>query len=193
MFRQLKIIACVILGIASVAAYAVDPVYPTVTLTYYPDEWKYVYRVDCPENMSYPFGYFQVDTYVPCEGIYCLPDDELWGLEGPSTSVSWANGINTFVYDSDGNALRDFAFWRSNRKQEVMPGNAWTGYFVMYVPNTAPKMGFVMTKDGVTDSTRIHEIPVPAPIPPNIPEPGGIVAFCTSLILSYGTFLRSKK
>ena len=173
---------------ASGAAFA-SLVFPTVTLvTYDPIEFVYVYRIECPTSMSYPFGYFQVDAQVPDDGEFSP-----WQVSGPfipdyisGTNLKWASGISTWQYDPD---YRDFAYWRASRKQEVMPGTAWTGDFVLIVPNTAPGPGFVLTKDGVEGSTNRFEYLVPCPM---VPEPSGVLGLATGLMLGFGSLLRRR-
>lgn len=191
-----KVTLCALLLAACGGAFAVDVISPTVTLiTYDPNTWMYVYRVECPADMSFPFGYLQIDAQVPCDGIYMM-DDGTWGQTGPwtpaydppGTNQNWQQGVSTWEY-TGGEPSKDFAYWRSSRRQEVMPGSAWVGDFVMFVPNTIPGPGWVLTKDGVVGSTHRFEYDVPCPM---IPEPGSIVGLATGLLLGLGTLLRKR-
>jgi len=189
--RQMKHIRTTIVGLLLLAACGTafaSLVFPTVTLvTYDPIEFTYVYRIECPANMSYPFGYFQVDAQVPEDGEFAP-----WQVSGPfvpdteGTNVNWASGISVWQYDPD---ERDFAYWRASKKQEIMPGTAWSGDFVLVVPNTGPGPGFVLTKDGVLGSTNRLEYLVPSPM---VPEPANIVGLATGLMLAFGSMLRRR-
>ena len=180
-----KVFAAAIILSAMVSGAALaHGILPTACLILFdPDTFAYVYWVICPEYMTYPFGYFQVDAKVPCDGT--------WAQTGPwtpsyleGTNRNWTHGVSTWEYDELGEPVCDFAYWRASGSQEIMPGTAWSGEFVMTVPNTQPGWGWIYTKGETIESQQRIDDLVPCPIPDGgqpVPEPSSIIALAGGL------------
>ena len=185
-FAKVALWALLVATVCGTALASVE-IIPIVSLSFDPSTCTYTYHIVCPAHITYPFGYFQVDAKVPCDGIFTSD----WKLKGPSDLIKWANGVSTWEYGDTRNDDKDFAYWRASRRQEVMPSaDGWSGDFVLTVPNTQPGPGSVMTKDGVVGSAKTHTCDVPCAVA--IPEPSGLIGLGTSLMLVVGTLLRKR-
>ncbi len=157
MSRKLLAIAILVLTITVVRVYA--DVFPTVELTSFdPNTGTYVYTVTCPANSTYPFGYFQIDAQVSN-----LPPTGPWIIDGPyvdGVNKAWPKGSRN--WDPSG---KDQAWWDGLRGQTIPANTAWTGTFILIVPNSQPVLGQAATKDGQVGSFKIHTVLVPGPKP----------------------------
>ena len=179
MEKLAKFIAVALMLIAMVSGVALAAeVLPTASLwSFDADTFTYVYRVICPENMTQPFGYFQVDAQVPELEPYVDEGTGGWILSGPfvdDEDQEWANGVFPWTFDPE----KDSAYWRADRTQEIPAFTAWQGDFVLVVPNTQPGRGMILTKNGVPGSTQEFEDLVPCPIP----EPSSLLALGAGLV-----------
>jgi hypothetical protein len=180
---------------------ALADVSPTVTLIWSAGSpAEYVYEIHFSADSTSSLGYFQVNTDVLCQGEHALYGGT-WDLSGPWVynpvsqmweDKAWLTGIGTWAYDSDLQPLKDFAYWRATRTQEVLPGEEWTGHFKLYVPNTEPGPGKVLTKNYVAGLTEEHDRDVPSP-GSTIPEASGFVGLGTGVLLAVGAALGRRR
>ena len=136
--------------------------------------FTYTYRVTCPANSTYPFGRLTILAEVPQAGIY-FP----WG-HGADTAPTtlWDFYTVDREWDDDWNPIKSNAVWSFKEgTSDYVPANtAWTGQFMLIVPNSSLTEGVGFTMDGGPWSQsppRTVTVPGPGAL---IPEPSSLLA-----------------
>ena len=163
----LVLMALVLCGSASAQ------VFPTLEFVSFDQpSFTYTYRITCPANSTFPFGRLAILAEVPNAGMY-FP----WGHGADTDPASrWTFYVQDRDYDEvTWEPLTSNAIWKATVLEDVIPANmAWTGQFMLTVPNSRKVDGVGITMDGGDWSENATTVYVPGPA--LIPEPSSILA-----------------
>ncbi len=175
-----------LLALCSGATFAA--VFPTLEFVSFDQAtFTYTYRVTCPENSTYPFGRLTILAEVPNGGSY-FP----WG-HGADTdpATRWQFLTSDREWDDDFNPTKSNAIWKADLEDVVPAMTAWTGQFMLTVPNSRLVDGVGITMDGGPWSQSPAQT-VYVPGPALIPEPGSLLAL-GGLVGGLLPFIRRRK
>lgn len=162
-----------VLVLLALSASAFAAVYPELEFVSFDQAtFTYTYRVTCTTENTYPFGRLTIFAEVPQGGIY-FP----WG-HGADTdpTTRWSFYTQDREWDDEFNPTKSNAVWQKAVLQDMVPaGTAWTGQFMLIVPNSYKVNGIGITMDGGPDSqSPARTVYVPGPA--LIPEPSSLLA-----------------
>lgn len=160
-----------VLALLALSTSAFAQVWPELTFVSFDQAtYTYTYRVTCPADSSYPFGRLTILAEVPNGGAY-FP----WG-HGADTdpATRWAFNTQDREWDDDFNPTKSNAIWKAALGDAVPSGTAWTGQFMLIVPNSRLTEGVGVTMDSGSGQSPMRTVFVPGPA--LIPEPSSLLA-----------------
>jgi len=156
------------------ASFAYAPVFPSASLTSFEAEtFTYTYTVTIPGNSTFPFGLFRVYAEVPD-----APVTSPWVLTGPfvnGADQGWTRTVSRWDFEGAG---KDYANWQASVAQEIPAQTAWTGQFLLVVPNSSPVEGWLLTSDGPGSTQYVWDL-VPGEAP--VPEPASAMCILSGV------------